>query len=303
MKAAQTLLVLAVLFCARGFAVDFYDESGEDLRLRLGDRSQEIRTTSINWYDMVPSVPHPRASETVEPESEPAPLERKLRIVIDAGHGGRDMGAAGYSIFEKNLCLRISRLVKGQLERSGKIHDLSLEVLLSRSTDDFVALGERVRIANDWNADIFVSIHGNASEFPRARGFEVYFLNAEASDADARSLARFENGAQGSTPLKSDVLSILSDVQVTQHVSESSRLAETIFSSLSRHVHANGRGVRQAPFKVLHGTTMPAVLVEVGYLTNYGESQKLSKPLYLKRLASAISGGIIEFATSMKKVI
>jgi len=300
MKFFQTLLLIAAFGAAIGHAADNNDDNNSDLRLRLGDLSQEMRTTSVNFLDMVPTSKRIRPPAST---SNAAVRKRKLRIVVDAGHGGRDMGAVGYRIYEKNLCLRIARLVKRQLERSGKLRNFPLEVVLSREDDTFIPLGERVRIANDWNADIFVSVHGNASEFPRVRGFEVYFLNAEASDADARTVARFENGAPSGTPIKADVLSILTDVQVTQHVAESSDLAETIFASLSRHVQANGRGVRQAPFKVLHGTKMPAALVEVGYLTNYHESQNLNKSLYLKRLANAISSGIIEYATSLKKVI
>lgn len=293
-KAVVLLLALGSLY-ARG--IDFAEEGGEELRLRLGDRTQEMRTTSVNWLDLTPeTAARPR-------DGHPSDPPRVFRVVVDAGHGGRDLGATGYGVLEKDLCLKIARLVRRQLERYRNLRDLPLEVKLSRDSDNFIPLDERVRIANEWNADLFVSIHGNASEFPRARGFEVYFLNAEASDAKAKSLARFENESEGSGPLEPRVLSILADVQVTQHVSESSRFAETIYSSLSQRFRANGRGVRQAPFKVLHGTAMPAVLVEVGYLTNVDEAKRLRKGPYLKRLAGAISTGIIDFAQNLRKLI
>lgn len=292
-----TILLFSFLLCAPALATSASEwENGEDLRLSLGDQLQERRTTSVNWPDLVP---------TDGEKSEPAPVmvPKRLRIVIDAGHGGKDLGSRGhFDILEKQLCLKIGWMVKARLESAFRARGIPADVILSRDRDVYLSLRDRVRIANQTGADLFVSIHANSSEFEKARGFEVYFLSAEASDAQARRVARIENAEHSETPLKSNVMSILSDLQATQHVAESSRFAEVLFQAMARNLKPNGRGVRQAPFTVLAGTTMPALLVEVGYLTNPLEAQLLRTPVYLKRLANAISTGIFEFATRVKRV-
>ena len=172
---------------------------------------------------------------------------------------------------------------------------------LTRREDVFIPLKERVRLANDWGADVFVSIHLNSSPVPKARGFEVYFLSPEASDPETERLALKES--EGHLPLhKTDVLNIISDVRTTFHTQESSAFAEEMFSAISKSVSSNGRGVRQGPFTVLHGTQMPAILVEVGYVTHVQEALLLTKDSYLKRLASAISSGIIDYGLRIKRL-
>ena len=183
-----------------------------------------------------------------------------------------------------------------------KIRGLALEVLLSRDSDVYLTLHERVRLANEWGADLFVSLHVNSSRVPGANGFEVYFMNPAGTDEAAAKLARLENQEHVADQLKPQVLSILEDVQSNQHIRESSRFAETIWQAISRRVKSSGRGVRQAPFTVLAGTTMPSVLVEVGYLSHAEEARKLTSFSYLKRLAGAISQGIIEFASQKRKL-
>lgn len=301
----EALRVFALVALGMGFgtsarAVDFLDgAASEELRLHLSDPAQERRTTSLNWVDL---VGQPAAKkEGTQGTLPPGFVKPRVRIVIDPGHGGRDLGAKAITgTFEKNLCLRIARLVKVQLEKQGKSRGQPIEVQLTRETDQFLSLPERARIANDWGADLFVSIHGNSADVAAARGFEVYFLSTEATDRAAKKLARLENAGQ-QTRLRADVLSILSDVEANYHINESSRFAESVFRSLSQRLKPNGRGVRQAPFAVLSGTAMPALLVEVGYLTHQEEARKLTKPSYLKRLASAISTGIMEFAVRLEE--
>ncbi len=268
--------------------------AGEELRLRLNDPRQERRTTSLNWADF---------STKKEGESVRVilPTRKKLRIVIDPGHGGKDLGALGhYGVMEKKLCLLLGQLVRERLQKDLAARGIAADVVMSRDRDLFLSLRDRVRFANDTGADLFLSIHGNSSEYPGVRGFEVYFLSAEATDARAKALARAENSEHVEAPLKADVLSILSDLKANQHVSESSRFAETVFRAMARTLHANGRGVRQAPFTVLFGTAMPALLVEVGYLTHREEALLLNRALYLRRLSGAISSGVIEYALTMK---
>jgi len=291
----KTFVLILLGTLAHAAPLDLGDwGAAEELRLRLPDAKQEQRTTSLNWSDLTPEPKAPAAkAEKVQ--------RRKLRIVIDAGHGGKDLGAVGmYGVMEKHLCLTISRMVREHLRKELFRRGIPAEIALSRERDVFLTLRERVKFANDTGADLFVSVHGNSSEYPSVRGFEVYFLNAEASDSRARALARAENAEQLETPIKADVLSILSDVKANQHISESSRFAEVVFRAMSRSLHANGRGVRQAPFTVLHGTAMPALLVEVGYLTHWEEARWLSRAHYLKRLSNAISSGVVEYALTMK---
>jgi len=226
--------------------------------------------------------------------------KRPIRIMVDAGHGGRDLGASGhFGTVEKDITLRISELVRRALQRHAALSADALDVRLTRDKDVFLPLRERARAANDWQADLFVSIHANSSDYAKAHGFEVYFLNGGQIDADVKRLVKQENDE----PLNPGVLSILSDAEVNLHVNESSRFAETVFQAMSLSLRPNGRGVHQAPFTVLSGTRMPALLIEVGYLTNRDEAQKLKKGSYLKRIANAIGGGVIEFASQLRKVL
>jgi N-acetylmuramoyl-L-alanine amidase len=165
----------------------------------------------------------------------------------------------------------------------------------------FRSLKERVQMANHWGADCFVSVHGNSSTIKKAHGFEIYFLSAEASDEEARRLATVEN--RETTHPTSPIESILSDVQATYHVTQSSKFAEILFQTMAKALPKHGRAVRQAPFTVLAGTSMPAVLIEMGYLTNPEEARLLSRPDYLNRLASAISSGILAFAQNEKQIL
>lgn len=256
-------------------------------------RIEELRTSSVNWPDsaFLPADPISRKYG----QSAIAGPPRK--VFIDAGHGGKDEGAIGVAgIMEKTVSLNMARILKSEIERRAHVERTRVDVRVSRDTDHFLTLKERVALANNWGADAFVSIHGNSSSFIKAKGFEVYFLSAEGSDAAATKLARAEN--DGEKAMQSQVMSILSDSQTAVHVSESSRFAEVLYDSLARGVESNGRGVRQAPFAVLSGTTMPAVLIEIGYLTNAGEAKKLADGGYLKRLADAISTGVVSFLKS-----
>jgi len=236
----------------------------------------------------------------------PAPIRPKpIRVFVDVGHGGKDKGTQGLrGMAESELCLTIGRMVHRELGRRTAGAKPPFEVKLSRDRDEFISLRDRVKSANDWGADLFASIHANSSPVTRVSGFEVYFLSGEASDDAATKLAHLENKSGGETAsISSNIASILNDVQTNYHVNESSQLAEVVFGAMSRVVRPNGRGVRQAPFTVLAGTTMPAVLIEVGYVTHAQEAKKLTNRDYLKKLADAISAGIIQFATERKEKI
>jgi N-acetylmuramoyl-L-alanine amidase len=222
----------------------------------------------------------------------PEPLQT---IVIDPGHGGHDAGAVGPSgLQEKELALDIARRVAALLQE-----ELGVRVVLTRARDQFVGLRERTALANRERADLFVSIHVNAAPVGAATGTETYFLSNEATDGAARRAAEYENrliaadtGARGG----SDVLrSILWDLAQSDFQQESSRVAETLQNNLDRALRRPSRGVKQAPFYVLGGAAMPAVLVEIGFISNPSEEQRLRDDGYRDRIARALVAGVAAY--------
>lgn len=277
--------------------LDEWDTSSQT-HVTTGDSIQDLRIRSTNVIS-----PSPTKLADINWRKD-LKKDDTIKILIDAGHGGKDLGAQGlFRISEKALALKMSQFVAREIEKQTKRTPLDrpVEVELTRDSDTYIPLKERVQTANSRGADLFVSIHANSSPVTKARGFEVYFLNSEATDEEATKLARVEN-AEHEKPLNAGVFSILSDVQANQHINESSLFAETLFSNISTKALSRARAVRQGPFTVLHGTTMPAVLIEVGYITNGEDAANLTKDNYLKRLAGAISSGIIEFALKRKRI-
>jgi N-acetylmuramoyl-L-alanine amidase len=214
------------------------------------------------------------------------------RIIIDPGHGGRDYGAPGYlkGVHEKDVVLQISRRLAKKIRK-----ELKYEVYLTRNSDTYLTLEERTAIANTKNADLFISIHTNSHKNRRAYGIETYFLNL-ATDDDAIRVAAMENAT--STKNISDLQTILSDLMQNAKINESSRLAGYIQSSMVRHLknkrysRIRDKGVKQAPFYVLLGAQMPAVLVETSFISNPRECKRLITPKYQERLCEAIIKGI-----------
>jgi N-acetylmuramoyl-L-alanine amidase len=217
------------------------------------------------------------------------------RIIIDPGHGGRDYGAPGYlkGVHEKDIVLQIAHRLARKVRQ-----ELKCEVFLTRSRDEFLTLEERTAIANTKNADLFISIHTNSHNDNRAYGIETYFLNL-ATDDDAIRVAAMENAT--STKNISDLQTILFDLMQNAKINESSRLAGYIQGSLVRNLKADhysrikDKGVKQAPFYVLLGAQMPAVLVETSFISNPRECKRLITPQYQERLCEAIILGIKEY--------
>ena len=214
------------------------------------------------------------------------------RIVIDPGHGGRDYGAPGYlkGVHEKDVVLQISRRLAKKIRR-----ELKYSVYLTRNRDEFLTLEERTAMANTKNADLFISIHTNSHKDRRAYGIETYFLNL-ATDDEAIRVAAMENAT--STKNISDLQTILTDLMQNAKINESSRLAGYVQSAMVRHLKRKGysrikdKGVKQAPFYVLLGAQMPAVLVETSFISNPKECKRLTNPKYQERLCEAIIKGI-----------
>ncbi len=226
-------------------------------------------------------------------------------IVIDPGHGGIDTGAIGPGgAQEKDLTLAIALKVYDLLaEKTGAV------VLLTRATDEYLSLNERTLFANQNRADIFISIHINAARRKMARGVETYFLSFDASDDDARMAAAFENNlistgeAVKDDGPKNDIESILWDLAQTEAHIESSMLAEAIYYEISNAAGGENRGVKQAPFIVLVGATMPAVLVEAGFISNPKEEKRLLSERVQDDLADAIMTGVLIFSEELRKKV
>ena len=211
-------------------------------------------------------------------------------VVIDPGHGGPDYGARGETgLLEKHVVLDVSRRIGESLEERG------VRVLFTREDDRFVALPERTELANRERADLYLSIHANASDDREVRGPETYFLSLEASDDEARQVALTENRVfdhSEAVPDSGDVVgAILGDLIRTEHLRVSSEVASAIQRELER-LPGPDRGVKQAPFVVLTGVNMPAALLEIGFLTNSQEERALRSARHQEAIANAIANAV-----------
>ncbi len=225
------------------------------------------------------------------------------RIVIDPGHGGKDPGAPGYikNIWEKDITLKLAKKLAAKLRKQ-----LKCEVLLTRSKDKYISLEERTAIANTKKADLFISLHCNASNSRKLKGFETYFLNL-ATDDQAIAVAARENAT--SRKNISDLESILNDLMQNAKIIESSRLASIVQSSMvsnlqKKYSKIKNLGVKQAPFYVLIGARMPAILIETSFLSNKMECKRMITEKYQNHVCDAITSGIEKYinATNPKRI-
>jgi len=248
---------------------------------------------------LVIASPPPEAA-SVSPladEQIPASSQAGLRtIVIDPGHGGQATGTIGPGgVAEKTITLDIALRLRELIYRR-----LGLQVRLTREADVDLENVTRTEMANHWEADLFLSIHVNGFRATAVRGPETYFLSTSASDATARRALEREDGDQAATaPAEPGAASglefILWDLAQTQHLRESSLLAESIQAEMNDLYRIRDRGVKQAPFTVLRGATMPAVLVEVGYLSNPEDAAMLTDPDVRQRIAESLFRAISSF--------
>ncbi|HET8575474.1 MAG TPA: N-acetylmuramoyl-L-alanine amidase [Methylomirabilota bacterium] len=273
------------------------EPSGSDavLRVVLESAAGEIRDSVLqDPFRLVLDIYRPKESGGIERGR--GGMEPLRLVVLDAGHGGHDPGAIGPSgVMEKDVVLDVTRRVARMAEDG-----LGIKMVLTRSTDVFVPLRERTNFANKRRADLFVSIHANAHPRAVSEGVETYFLSSEASDSEARQTAAIENGVvQLESPAsrqKGDVLkSILWDLAQSEFQQESSFMAETVLDSMTQSLKLVNRGVKQAGFYVLGGAAMPAILIEVGFLTNRKEEKKLATAEYREAVARAIYAGLAEY--------
>jgi len=223
-----------------------------------------------------------------------------LVVVLDPGHGGPPPhdGApvVAYSRMTV-IALQVAQKTKEALEARGAT------VILTRDLDEDIPLADRVRIANEAGADVFLSIHCNAMEKREdrkvTRGVETYFLSPDPTDAEARMLAQLENGGPDAVPLpkaNDPVIGILNDLALGQARNDSAALAQIVQQHLVRETKAPSRGVRQAPFLVLSGTKMPSALVEIGFISHPKEGRMLKGEKYQARVSAALADAVRDFA-------
>lgn len=242
-------------------------------------------------------VPQIRQTPAAVVSPDPSLIEQlglKVKtIVLDPGHGGKDPGAIGKGgLREKDVTLKLARMLKERLTT-----EAGAKTILTRDTDVFIPLEERTAIANSKDADLFVSIHINASPRRAASGIETYILNF-SNNEEAKRLAARENAT--STRSVSDLEFILNDLIKTAKTNDSARLAAVVQDNLVGSLRKKfdgirNHGVKGAPFYVLVGTKMPAVLVEVSFISNPDEEERLRDEAYLNEVVEGIAAGIIHY--------
>ena len=241
-----------------------------------------------------PPSPRPPPKAKSKPAKGPASsMARQLglsvrKIVIDPGHGGKDGGAAAYGIKEKDIVLGVALSLKKKLEAR-----LGLEVVLTRSTDRFVTLDRRTKIANDEKADLFISIHANANDLSKVEGLETYLLNF-TDDPASMAVAARENSGSGSS--MAELRDLVQKIATNTRVAESRVLAKAIHSSTVASIRKSRKvrdlGVKEAAFLVLANVNVPAVLIEMGFVTNQNEAKLLATQAYQDRITDGIVDGL-----------
>ncbi len=268
-----------------------------------GERRTEISRLEQSISSMPEPIHETKPRETAAVEkkgkgTKHPSISKIRRIVVDPGHGGHDPGAVSASgIQEKDVVLAIGLKVREKLKS-----ELGLDVVMTRSTDVFIPLEERTAIANKVNADLFVSIHANAAPNRNASGIETYYLNL-AKTQKAAQLAAKENGT--SLEKVSVLQAILFDLMANYKLNDSAHLAEEVQKSVykkirKKHGDTKNLGVKQGPFYVLVGATMPSILVETGFLSNAHEETRLKGSAYQELCAEGITEGVRGYISSLK---
>ncbi|MCB0309670.1 MAG: N-acetylmuramoyl-L-alanine amidase [Bdellovibrionales bacterium] len=230
-----------------------------------------------------------------EPSEDLSVKQGQLVVVIDPGHGGEDYGAPGVGgLLEKDVVLSIALQLEKILQE-----ELSAAVRLTRRTDVFVPLIERTNLANDFEADLFISLHANSSPSGKLSGFETYYLD-NSDDQASRKLAERENRSIEFEGPQGDLRYMLSDLIQSAKMEDSLRLANAIQLATYNHLKKDfsiGRnfGVKRAPFYVLVGAHMPCVLVEMGFINNTSDGSNLADPKYREQLAYGVFLGVKSF--------
>ncbi len=233
-----------------------------------------------------------------------------MRIVIDPGHGGTDRGTTRGEVTESAITLNVARALRDEIAKSA-----DFTALLTRDDDSYLSLEQRAEIANE-KSDVFISIHVNSSADPKARGKEIYFQNQLDADEESLYLANLENGhppgdtaaTEKSSPhkmrtalsadlkgLNSDLKAIVEDLERNHRLKMSGLLTEELHRNWGGDPIRRKQAIRQAPFFVISNVIRPAALIEIGFLTNPAEAQKLVNPDYQKKIARGIYQALVKF--------
>ena len=213
---------------------------------------------------------------------------KKYTIVVDPGHGGHDSGARGNGYNEKDIALQVATRLANNLRRD-------YNVIMTRDSDFFVPLDTRAKIGNDANADFFISIHLNSSSSSSANGTEVFYFSKKDEGSYAERVAQIENrvdSSYGDTPF-SDL--VVKDIFYRTNQKKSQAIATTVLDNLINTIGLRRRGVFGANFAVLRGSNSPSILVELGFMNNYGDLSQYLTPEGQERAAQAIADGIRQY--------
>lgn len=275
--------------------------SGSDLRIQLtgpdvvGD-AYKLENPFRIVLDLRKGAPAQPGVVPVQPGTPSKTIDAPgiRTIVIDPGHGGNQVGAVGpKGLMEKDITLSVAQKLANALQSR-----LGARVVLTREDDSVVSLDQRTAIANQYKADLFLSVHMNAAVVKGAKGSETYFLSLDASDELAKRAAEVENAASAiGSSSTSDLKLILWDLAQQEYLQESSRFAQLIQEEMNAVTGVQNRGVKQAPFKVLVGATMPAALVEVGFITNPEEESKLKSEDFQNTMVDALARAVQKYKT------
>ena len=289
---AETLYVDIVESATQKEIVSTASEELKKLKTPQNPTTIPDKTPSQPKTELQPKVkPEP---PTAEPEAlTPGSLTREFgltakTIVIDPGHGGKDPGGGSDGdIIEKPIVLSISKKIGAILTAKG------YTVLLTRDTDRFIPLKERTAFATRHKADLFLSVHANASGNPKANGIETYYLDVKNTDKNSEIIAARENANSGYSI--QELESLLKGLIVESKSKDSRRLAKYVQQELVAATGAADRGVKHARFVVLIGTSVPAILIEAGFVTNPTEGNKLTSDAYQQKVAAAVVRGVEKF--------
>ena len=258
--------------------------------------SVDYSKMSISLNSISKKLPEP-TSMNVDLKKEK--IKQKLdTIIIDPGHGGKDPGAIGYrGTKEKDITLDVAKRLAKKIERNMKI-----KTILTRDEDTFIGLRERSKLANAQNGKLFISIHANSAEDQRAHGFETYLIGLNKNEAAVRTAAR-ENAVlalEGSDVEKlTDEALIKASLFQTSFANGSERFAALVQEEMNKRLQSRDRGVKQAGFYVLAYTSMPNVLIELGYISNPSEEKKLRSSQYKDALATSIYRAIEKYQNTL----
>ena len=267
------------------------------VELRPSDRASFLET----MRRMAPPAAKSNVAAVPQPAARVPGKDRRKVIVLDPGHGGVDPGATGVSgVFEKDLTLALAQELRRKLLATGRYR-----VVMTRDGDEFISLGDRVRVGREAHGDLFISIHADAISDRKIRGGTVYTLSQTASDKEAEALATKENKADIIAGIdlggESDVVtSILIDLAQRETMNHSASFAQVLVKELGRKILMHKNGHRFAGFRVLKAPDVPSVLIEIGYLSSRQDEDLLRTDLGRAKVADAVVAGIDRYFAGAK---